>query len=365
MAQRWTTIHARQPARVSTNFLDSTTDTSITTSTRRCCAGRSLRDSGIHHGRAERRSDSVYDSAEGRPFLLLPVVQRAAHTVPGAGSVVRWVTRQGTGRSLAAIYGMCANLDDNFGRLMAALEKSGLRGQHDRAVPDRQRREYGSVQRWHARPEGQRSRRRFASAVVRAVATSVSATTHCRHSRRTLISIRRYWNCAEQKRRTDRESMASSGPSARRSQRQVEFSTSLHQYHMGDRPQPFPAAVRSDRFRLVHARRSNAWETLRYARRSRRNDRSGGDVYRKKSVNCPTRTRNGGEDAHCRCLPEAAHSGWLCRTKPRGVECQRKLPGRDSSFITGPGFAHDWLTAWENVEGQSRVGYRRGEIRRV
>ena len=72
--------------------------------------------------------------------LLLPRLQRPALAVPGAGQVLRQIQGQGLRRHVAAFYGMCENLDDNVGRLLAQLDRERARGQYHRPVPHRQRR---------------------------------------------------------------------------------------------------------------------------------------------------------------------------------------------------------------------------------
>jgi arylsulfatase A-like enzyme len=61
--------------------------------------------------------------------------------------------------NVAAFYGMCENIDDNVGRLLAQLDDAEARREHHRALPHRQRRHGGreDLQRRHARRQSQRA----------------------------------------------------------------------------------------------------------------------------------------------------------------------------------------------------------------
>ncbi len=259
---------------------------------------------------------------------------------------------KGLDDQLAAIYGMCANLDENFARVIAALEKSDLR---DNTIVLFLTDNGANSDRFNAGMRGRKvsvheggSRvplfiqwpRRFEKAqVVRQLAAHIDLYP-------TILEL-----CgakAPEGPPIDGRSLVPllENPEANWNSRLLFTST-----NMGDTPKPFPAAVRSDQYRLVHARKSKAWElfdmqadpgeTTNLAKRLPDKTTELANAY--------TQWWDGVYTSSFQRMPlPVGHA----EQNPAVLEAVESYP-EGLQFHHGPGFAHDWLTNWENTESKT------------
>ncbi len=259
---------------------------------------------------------------------------------------------KGLDDKLAAIYGMCASLDEDFGRLISALEKSDLR---DNTIVLFLTDNGANSDRFNA---GMRGRK---------------VSVHEGGSR---VPLFIQWPRRFQQNHTVRQLTAhidlyptilelcgakvpggppidgrSLVPLLENPNAEWESRTLFVNTNMGDKPKPFPGAARSHQYRLVHARKSKVWELF--------------DM-----LTDPGETTNLAEK-----LPEktsemiASYTEWWddvssasFKRMPLPVGYPEQNPVELNAvesypeglkFDHGPGFAHDWLTGWESTKSKT------------
>ena len=256
---------------------------------------------------------------------------------------------RGLDNQLAAIYGMCENLDHNFGRLLEALEKAKLRDNtivlfltDNGANTDRfnagMRGRKGSVHEGGSRvPLFLQWPRRFREPrVVRQLAAHIDVYP-------TILDL-----C---------DAVAPEGPAvdgvsfvplldksdADWTPRLIFTSTDS-----GDRPHPFPAALRSDRYRLVHERKSGQWELYdMHTDAGETNDLASRMPGKVKELSGAY--MQWWNDAHKGAYRRMSIPVGHAQQNPVVLNASESFPKR-LKFHHGPGYAHDWLTGWDNTD---------------
>ncbi len=293
----------------------------------------------------------IADNKES-PFFCY-VSYNAPHTpcqVPG-----EWFDpflAKGLDPKLAAIYGMCANLDHNFGRLLQALDDAELRENtivlfltDNGANSDRfnagMRGRKVSVHEGGSRVPlfVQWPRRFYKPKVVRQLAAHFDLYP-------TILGL-----CGAKAPAgppLDGVSLVPllDNPDSEWSPRLLFTNTD-----MGNKPRPFPGAVRSDRYRLVHARKSTTWELFdMHADPGETNDISA--THPDKVAELTTAYMNWWNVAHKGAYERMSIPVGYDEQNPVVLNASDGEPDK-LNYHHGPGFAHDWLVGWTTTDASA------------
>ena len=259
---------------------------------------------------------------------------------------------RGLDDELAAIYGMCANLDHNFGRLLQSLDELQIRdntivlfltdnGANTNRFNAGMRGRKVSVHEGGSRvplfiqwPERFREPR-----VVRQLAAHIDLYP-------TILEL-----CNAKTPTGPRVDGISLVPLLDNPQADWDSRLLFTSTHMGDRPQPFPGAVRSDRYRLVHARKSTAWklydmladpaESIDLAEKQPDQVKKLAKAYMK-----------WWDEAHKGAYKRLPIPVGHYEQNPVVLNATESYP-TGLRFHHGPGFAHDWLTDWKDIDARA------------